>query len=397
MRQMNPQPRKAMLSSRRFHLRQMPHVRYSKRVKSYKYKLRISKKIEDSFNRTLAVCCDLYNAGLQERRNAYKLERKSISYSQQCIELTDVREADADVANIYSQITQDALRRLNKAFLAFFRRVKTKQTAGYPRFRSKSRYNSFTYPQSGFRLEGDKLHLAKIGSVRLRLSRLVEGKIKTCTIKRQADGWFVIFTAETEIQLLPECSEQVGIDVGLLSFATLSDGTEINNQRYYKEAQAKLRRAQRKVARRKKGSNRRRKAVGLLARTHLHVANQRRDFQHKISRWLVDDYGLIAIEDLNVKGLASGMLAKSVNDVGWSAFFNMLTYKAEDAGRALVRVNPSGTSQTCTCGAHTPKDLSQRWHECLSCGLSASRDHVSAQVILQRAGQSLLAVTQPLG
>jgi putative transposase len=261
-------------------------------VKAFKYKLRVSKKIENSFNHTLAVCCDLYNAGLQERRDAYKLERKSISYSEQCVELTDVREADADVASIYSQVTQDALRRLNKAFLAFFRRVKAKQAAGYPRFRSPSRYGSFTYPQSGFRLEGDKLHLAKIGSVRLRLSRLVKGKIKTCTIKRQPDGWFVIFTAETETEPLPERSERVGVDVGLLSFATLSDETEIENPRWYREAQAKLRRAQRKVARRKKGSHRRRKAAQLLARIHQHVANQRADFHHKISRWLVNNLGL---------------------------------------------------------------------------------------------------------
>ena len=366
-------------------------------MKAYKYKLRISKKIGDSFNQTLAVCCDLYNAGLQERRDAYKLERKSISYSEQCLELTDVREADADIANIYSQVTQDALRRLNKAFLAFFRRVKARQTAGYPRFRSKSRYDSFTYPQSGFRLDGDKLHLAKIGSVRLRLSRPVEGKIKTCTIKRQPDGWFVILTAETAPKHLPERAEQVGVDVGLFSFATLSDGTEIDNPRWYREAQAKLRRAQRKVARRKKGSHRRRKAVQLLARTHQHVANQRRDFQHKISRGLVNNHQVIAVEDLNVKGLASGMLAKSVNDAGWSSFINMLAYKAADAGRDLIKVDPRGTSQTCTCGAHTPKTLSQRRHQCTACGVSANRDHVSAQVILQRAGQSLLAVTQPLG
>jgi putative transposase len=366
-------------------------------VKAFKYKLRVSNKIENSFDRILSVCCDLYNAGLQERRDAYKLERKSISYAQQCVELTDVRAADTDVASVYSQVTQDALHRLSKAFLAFFRRAKAKQTAGYPRFRSKSRYDSFTYPQSGFRLVGDKLHLAKIGTVRLRLSRPVKGKIKTCTIKRQPDGWFVVFTAETTPEPLPECSEQIGVDVGLLSFATLSDGTEIENPRWYREAQAKLRRAQRKVARRKKGSHRRRKAIQLLARTHQHTANQRGDFHHQISRRLVNNYQVIAIEDLNIKGLASGMLAKSVNDVGWSAFFKTLTHKAEDAGRALIKVNPSGTSQICTCGASAPKRLSQRWHQCSECGLSQGRDHVSAQVILQRAGQSLLAVTQPLG
>lgn len=366
-------------------------------MKAYKFKIRTSQKVTEAFEGTLNVCRELYNAALQERRDAWKLNRISLNYHTQRAQLPEIKIARPDLNSLYSQVPQDVLRRLSKTFDAFFRRMKAKQAAGYPRFKGKNRYDSFTYPQSGFVLEGDKLHLAKIGSVRLRLSRPVEGKIKSCTIKRQADGWFVIFTAETETQPLPECSKQVGIDVGLLSFATLSDGTEIDNPRYYKEAQAKLRRVQRKVARRKKGSNRRRKAIHLLARTHLQVGNRRRDFQHKISRWLVDNYGLIAIEDLNVKGLASGMLAKSVNDAGWGYFLNMIAYKAENAGRQFVKVNPSGTSQTCLCGAHTPKSLSQRWHQCSECGLSLGRDHVSAQIILNRAlGLSVLASSRAL-
>jgi putative transposase len=184
----------------------------------------------------------------------------------------------------------------------------------------------------------------------------------------------------------------VGIDVGLLSFVTLSDGTTIDNPRCSRKAQAKLRRAQRRVARRQRGSHNRKKAVMLLQKAYAHVRNQRADFHHQTARALVNTYGVIAIEDLNIKGLAGGMLAKPVNDAGWSAFITKLAYKAAEAGRQLVYVNPYGTSQTCLCGAPVPKTLSQRWHQCEACGLSAARDHVSAQLILG-LGLSLLGLT----
>ena len=180
--------------------------------------------------------------------------------------------------------------------------------------------------------------------------------------------------------------------LGLTSFAVLADGSEIVNPRYYREAEARLRRAQRKVARRKKGSHRRRKAVCELQRAHAYVLNQRRDFLHKQSRRLVDEHGMIAVEDLNVKGLARTNLAKSVHDAGWSMFLAMLAYKAENAGRRLLRVDPRGTSQTCPCGSKVPKTLRDRWHDCSACGLSASRDHVSAQLILSRARNGLLGL-----
>jgi putative transposase len=204
-------------------------------------------------------------------------------------------------------------------------------------------------------------------------------------IKRECGKWYAIFAVECEAEPLPPCAESVGIDVGLTTFAMLSDGTEIPNPRYYREAQAELRRAARKVARRKKGSHRRRKAVALLRKVHVHIRSQRADFHHKISRWLVNNYGLIAVEDLNIKGLAKSMLAKSVNDAGWGLFLDKIAYKAEDAARVFVRANPAGSSQECLCGAEVRKTLKERWHSCESCGLSAPRDHVSAQLILRRA------------
>jgi putative transposase len=215
-------------------------------------------------------------------------------------------------------------------------------------------------------------------------------------VKREADKWYACFNVECQSKPLPQSTEEIGLDVGLSAFATLSDGTEIENPRHYREAQAKLRRAQRKVARRKRGSHNRQKATLELQRTHAHIRNQRADFHHKVARTMVNRYGLIAVEDLNVKGLASGFLAKSVNDAGWSSFITKLADKAAEAGRVLVKVDPRGTSQTCLCGAHVPKTLKLRWHQCGECGLSAPRDHVSAQLILG-LGRSLCVATSPLG
>jgi putative transposase len=221
----------------------------------------------------------------------------------------------------------------------------------------------------------------------------VDGKIKTVTIKREAGKWYACFSVEVEARPLDDSLLAIGIDVGLESFAVLSDGTNIANPQQYRKAQKALRRAQRKVARRKKGSHRRRTAVRELQAAHAKVRNQRMDFQHKLAHRLVQSYGLIAIEDLNVKGLAAGMLAKSVHDAGWSGFFSKLTNKAESAGRLLVPVDPCGTSQRCSgCGVEVRKQLKDRWHTCSSCGLSVSRD-LNSEIEILRLGLSLVDPT----
>jgi len=292
---------------------------------------------------------------------------------------------------------QDILRRLDKTFKAFFGRIKRGERAGFPRFKSNRRYRSLTFPSygDGCRLDGRLVRIQGVGEIKAKLHRPVDGKIKTVTIKRDAGRWFVVFSVECAAAPMPASDRAIGLDVGLTAFATLSDGTEIDNPRLYRHAQRRLRVAQRRVARRtNKRSNRRRKAVALLQRHHAHIQNQRSDFQHKASRTLVNTYGVIVAEDLNIKGLASGMLAKSVNDAGWGYFLGILAYKAESAGREFIKVDPRGTSQTCTCGQRVPKTLSERWHLCPSCGLSQSRDHVSAQVIL-RLGLSLRSLTGP--
>jgi putative transposase len=191
----------------------------------------------------------------------------------------------------------------------------------------------------------------------------------------------------------PPSAEAVGLDLGLTSFAVLSDGTVIPNPRYAQQAHTRVRMAQRQVARRKRGSHGRRKAVQMLQRAHAHVANQRKDLHHQTARALVNRYGLVAVEALNVKGLAGGMLAKAVHDAGWGTFLQRLADKAAEAGRQLVRVNPAGTTQQCSrCGTGVPKTLAERWHSCFACGLSLSRDENAAREIL-RLGLSLQAPT----
>lgn len=351
----------------------------------YKFRIYPSKRQLQALTNQLAICCELFNAALQERRDAWQIEHKSITWFDQNLQLKEIRRERSDVEAMHVHTLQATLRRVDLAFKAFFRRVKAGEKPGYPRFRSAARFDSMTFRDIGGVLIGNKLRISKVGQVRIKLHRPVEGTIKTMTVKREAGRWFAIFACEAEPKPLPFSPNMVGVDVGLTHFATLSDGRAIENPRHYRKAERVLRVAQRRVARRKKGSNRRRKAIALLQRIHAHVRNQRADFHHKESRKLVNSFGLIAVEDLNVKGLARTRLAKSIYDAGWSSFIDKLIYKAEDAGRALVKVDPRGTSQTCTCGAEVRKTLSQRWHLCLNCGLSLPRDHVSAQIILSRA------------
>ena len=362
--------------------------------KTFKYRLYPNKAQAEALSGQLSEACRLYNAALQERIEAYARHRQSISYYDQAAQLTEIRKTgDLGLPNCHC--AQDVLKRLDKAFKAFFRRLKQGQKPGFPRFKSRRRYDSITFPSHG---DGNKLlpsgHLFVQGvvNIKIKLHRPLYGEIKTVTVRRQNEHWYVCFSVETAAHPLPESDQAVGIDVGLSSFATLSDGTEIESPRLYQQAQKKLRRAQRRVARRKKGSNRRRKAVVLLRKIHQHIFNQRLDHQHKLARMLVNQYGLIAIEDLNVRGLAGGMLSKQVLDASWSSFIAKLTYKAEDAGRQLVKVDPRGTSQRCPCGAKVPKKLSDREHACTKCGLITTRDHASAVEIL-RLGLSLQPLT----
>jgi len=317
----------------------------------------------------------------------------SLHYYDQANQLKAIRaEGACTLANFSA--SQDVLRRVEKTFTAFFRRVQAGLTAGYPRFKSRRRCDRYTFPSwgDGCRMTEDRLYVQGVGHIKVKLHRPLCGTIKTLTLKRACGKWYACFSVEYEALPLRESDARTGIDVGLLAFATLADGATIENPRHYQRAQGKLRLAQRRVTRRKCGGKNRSKAVALLQKAHTRVKNQRADFQHKVARHLVDTYGVIAVEDLNIKGLASGMLAKSVNDAGWSSFIAKLAYKAAEAGRRLIQVDPRGTSQACLGGAAVRKTMAHRWHQCPECGLSAPRDDVSAQLILG-LGLSLLGLT----
>jgi putative transposase len=287
---------------------------------------------------------------------------------------------------------QDVLQRVEWAFAAFFRRVRAGEKPGYPRFRSRDRYDSFTCSQAGWKLKDDgRLHLTGIGAIKVKWSRAIQGTIKTVTIRRSAEQWYVCFSCVMDVSPPPPPDRPAtALDVGLEYFATLADGSHIDNPRYLREAAEVLARRQRKLQTKRRGSQNRRRAKVLVARAHRRIRNKRLDHHHQEAGKIVDRHGAIAIEGLRVKNMVRNHhLATSISDAGWNQFLTILTHKAEEAGVVVVVVNPAGTSQVCSgCGRSVPKTLSDRWHTCPyeDCGLSLQRDHNSAREILNRAG-----------
>jgi len=361
--------------------------------KTFKYKLKPTAEQEQELERVLLLCRRLYNAALEQRKIAYDRCGVSLSRYGQEGELKDIRAEMPEYAAIHSHVLQDVLARLDKAFQAFFRRIHDGQTPGYPRFHGRGRYNSFTYKEfgNGVHLDNGFLVLSKLGRIAVRWSRPVEGTPKTITIAKEADGWYVSFScADAPMQPLPPTGQETGVDLGLEAFATLSDGARIFHPGWYRKAERALKTAQRRVSRRKKGSNRRRKAATLLAKAHLKVKRQRADFHHKTALTLVRTNDTIYHEDLQTANMVRNhRLAKSIQDAAWSQFLSILSYKAACAGRSVVAVPPAYTSQTCSgCGVLVHKGLSMRWHSCPECGTSLHRDHNAAKNI-ERLGQSL--------
>ena len=374
--------------------------------KAFKYRLYPTKHQEQTLLFVLRRCRHLYNSALEERRAFYQMRRKSLGYRQQAAELADVKAAYPAYQDIHSQVLQDVLRRLDKAFVAFFRRIRSGEKPGYPRFQGQGRYDSFTYPQSGFALEGSVLTLSKIGDVKVRLHRALQGTIKTVTIKREVNLWYVTFSCEVEEEPLPPCEEAVGIDLGLLHFATLSTGETIENPRPYRRGLKRIKLLHQAKDRKKRGSHRRKRAALALATAHRRVRNQRHDFQHKAARALVNRFGVVVLEDLKIthmskapdpkpdpehegQYLPNGAAAKaglntSILDAGWGHFQALCVAKAASAGRQVVLVDPYNTSQHCSgCGQLVPKPLEERTHTCPHCGLVLDRDHNAAINILR--------------
>jgi len=388
------------------------------KLKAYKYRLYPTNKQAVRLQEVLDRCRELYNAALQERRDAYRMVHVSVGYNQQAAQLPEIKAVRPEYADIHSQVLQDTLGRVDKAFKAFFRRAKKGEKPGYPRFQGDGRYDSFTFPQSGFSLTHDnRVCLSKIGTIKVKLPQKKkanppQGTLKTCTIKREGSHWYVIFTCEVEQALVYHPSEEaVGIDLGLLHFGTLSDGSIIENPRHLRVSEQKLKKVQEALSRKKRGSKRRRKAAQLVGKNHRHIRNQRKDFHHKEARKLVNCYQTMVFEKLQPANMskrpktkqdettgeylpngasAKAGLNKSIRDAGWGQFQQICANKAAWAGSRVLFVNPRYTSQMCSgCGAIVKKELSERWHEC-SCGCSLDRDH-NAAINIKRAGLLLLA------
>lgn len=357
-------------------------------MRTYEYRIYPSPTQAAQLDTMLGDFCLLYNAALESRISAWR-RGISLNYAAQATTLKECREGYPDLARWSFTALQQVLRRLDKSYAAFFRRVKDGQKAGFPRFKPRRRYNSADFRVGdGLRIDKDnRLRIVGVkNSIRVKWHRDLPNSPKSAILVHRAGQWFVLFHVEVEpTRPAARKPSMVGMDLGLTSLAALSNGETVKTPPCYKDSQPKRRRLQRSLARKKKGSRSRRKAVNNLAKHSRRVANQRKDFSHKLSRALVGRFTHIAVEDLNIKGLAGGMLAKSFNNAAWGQLIAFVRYKAEEAGSEVEAVNPRGTSQTCTCGADTPKALSDRVHRCVACGLVANRDVVSAQVILQRS------------
>ena len=363
-------------------------------LKTYKYRLYPSKTQQTQLRRILTVARAWYNMCLAERKYAYELEGRSVGKSEQLRQVKHYKRTFPQAANVHSHVLQVATTDLDKAFQAFFRRVKAGEPPGYPRFKGAHRFHSFGFKEygNGFKLDGRRLKVSGVGRVPARWHRRIpeEGTIKTCRIIHKAGQWFACFSVELpEPEPLSQTGQAVGVDVGIHWLIATSDGRKEPNPNYYRNGQADLRRKQRKLARAKRSGKNRRKALLSVQRQQEHVANQRQDFLNKLVNDLVKDYDLIALEDLRISNMVRNHhLSKSILDSGWGYFAQRLVSKAAEAGREVVFVNPAYTSKTCSnCGAmFEDLKLSDRWVTC-ACGLSLDRDHNAAINILKRAGR----------
>jgi len=352
-----------------------------------------TRKLED----TLETCRLVYNSLVNDRVFRYETAKVSVGRYDQQKMFPQWSKDFPEVKAVHSQVLQNVAVRVDLAFLAFFRRVKAGETPGFPRLKGKGQYDSITYPQSGFKVGASTVSLSMFGKqvqIKAKLHRPVVGTVKTCTVRRDGRKWFVCFSVEQEDEFLPPCTDAIGLDAGLNSFLALSNGEFVDNPRFFRRDEKELAKAGRKQAKTKKRSKERRKANKVLSRIHERIRNRRHDFVHQTARRLVNRFGVIAVEKLNVKNmLGNHCLAKSISDASWSMFRCVLTSKAESADREVIAVNPAYTSQDCSgCGyrpdgleGRTKKKLSDRWHFCPKCSASLDRDTNAAVNILALA------------
>jgi putative transposase len=364
-------------------------------MKTYKYRIYPTKKQALILADTLESCRRLYNCALEQRKIAYRQFGVSLRYVQQAGELQEIKVYYPEYRQIHSQVLQNVLKRVDTSLQNFYRRVKTGDKPGYPRYKGYGWYDSFTYPQSGFSLSdtskgNQRVKFSKVGEVKIRIHRAISGNIKTCTIKRELNSWYVCLACEVGPEKLAKTYRDVGIDVGIEKFAALSDGKTIANPQYLRHSEDKLKHEQRNLSRKKQKLR--------LAKVHQKIKNQRNDFIHKESYKLVNYYDIIVLEDLQIKNMVKNRhLAKSISDVSWNKFIQYTTYKAASAGKEVILVNPRNTSQMCSqCGNMVKKSLAVRVHKCPTCGLILDRD-LNAAINILRLGISPGGVTAIAG
>jgi len=361
--------------------------------KTYKYRLQGNKKAFEKADRWLMFCRHLYNTALEQRISMYHQDKSSISCYSQSNQLPELKEAFPEYKEVGAQVLQQVLERLDGAYRDFFRRVKSGDgKAGFPRFKGRNRYDSFTLKQACWKLDGKYLTIRNIGKFKMRLSRGIEGDIKTITIRRIPTGkWYACFSCNNVPEKkLKKSKTTIGIDVGIKSFCVDSEGLVTDNPHYLRESEKLLRRRQRRLSRRVKGFNGRRQARILVAKAYEKVKNQRNDFLHKVANYYVANYGQIFVEDLQIQNMVKNRhLSKSISDASWGKFFELLAYKAEEAGRQVIKVSPYNTSQICSrCGNIVAKTLAVRVHECPYCGLVMGRDE-NAAININAVGQTV--------
>lgn len=369
-------------------------------TRNYRYRLYPTKAQEASLLRHLEVHRRLYNAGLQERKEAWERRGITRNYYDLANQLKDLRALDPEAAFANYSSLQQTLRRLDKAFTAFFRRIKAGEKPGYPRFKGRHFFTTIEYRwEDGIRLTEKRLHVHRVGGIKIKMHRPIpdEAKITNAYLKKVGARWEVVVCSSLPDVARPvHPGPAVGIDVGLHSLLATSDGTLIDNPRWYRDAQEKLAKAQRILSRRKRKANRWRKQRRVVAALQDHTSNQRRDFLHKLSFNLTETYRLIAVEDLQITNMVHTTMATAIHDAAWGTFRGMLAYKVGNTGSQLIAVRPNGTSQHCSrCGTLVPKDLSVRLHQCHVCGLELDRDVNAARNILARALESCTARTEP--
>jgi putative transposase len=368
-------------------------------LKAYQYRIYPKKKQLKTLEMHLEECRCLYNHLLEMRNMAYARDGISLSCFQQQRTYPVLKDERPMLREVHSQVLQNVAVRVDLAYKAFFRRCKTGEKPGFPRFKGYGRYDSITYPQSGFSItHDDRVCLSKIGTVKMVYHRPVKGTIKTCTVRRSSTNkWYVSFAVECEPERLDPCADAVGIDVGLKTFATLSTDEEIENPRFFRKEEKALAKVQRKHSRLTKGTKERRKHRKAIARVHERIAWRRENFTHQHSRQIVDRFGVICVEDLHVNRMVHNhCLSKSISDAAWSQFFDQLSSKAEEAGRALIKVNPAYTTQDCSRCHHRQKmPLSVRTYHCPCCFLVMDRDLNASKNIVGLGLQSRVIPEAP--